>query len=81
MDFLNLIIRKRDGIVFNGAVRSISSVNDLGPFDILPMHTNFVSVIRDRIEVVSESGRANNISIARGIIRVEENTVEVYLGI
>lgn len=79
--FLNLIIRKRDGIVFKGLVKSISSLNDKGPFDILPMHTNFVSVISDRITVVAENGGINNISITRGIIRVKENTADVYLGI
>jgi F0F1-type ATP synthase epsilon subunit len=81
MVFLNLIIRKRDGVVFKGDVRSISSVNDRGPFDILSMHTNFVSVIRDRINVVKENGQSHNISISRGIIRVKENQVEIYLGI
>lgn len=78
---LNIIIRKRDEIVFQGLVKSISSINDKGNFDILPMHANFVSVIRDRINVVEENGESINISIIRGIIKVMENQVEIYLGI
>lgn len=80
-DVLDLIIRKRDGVVFKGYVRSISSINDKGPFDVLPRHTNFVAVIRDRMRLVVESGEANNIPISRGIIKVKENQVEIYLGI
>lgn len=80
-DVLDLIIRKRDGIVFKGYVRSISSINDKGPFDVLPRHTNFVAVIRDQMRLVVESGKANNIPISRGVIKVKENQVEIYLGI
>ncbi len=81
MVLLNLIVRKRDGVIFKGQARSISSLNDRGPFDILPMHTNFVSVVKNSVKIIGENGQSQSISIARGILRVKENQVEIYLGV
>ncbi len=81
MALLTLIVRKRDGVIFQGQARSISSLNDRGPFDILPMHTNFVSVVKNSVKIIGENGQSQSISIARGILRVKENQVEIYLGV
>ena len=36
-----------ESILFEGKVKALSSVNEMGPFDILPLHINFISVIKD----------------------------------
>jgi F0F1-type ATP synthase epsilon subunit len=74
-------MRKREGIVFEGRAKSLSSFNEVGPFDILPLHTNFVSVIKDKMQIVKENNRPFQIELKRGILRVKQNQVEVYLGI
>lgn len=76
---LSVVIRKKNGVVFSGEAKSITSYNERGTFDILPMHTNFVSVIRDRLEVAKVTNEKIKIPVERGVMRVKENHVEIYL--
>jgi len=78
---LTLIIQEKKGVIFSGDVKSVSSNNEIGPFDILPQHENFVAVIKDIISFIKIDGKNNSIKIERGIIRVKNNQVNVYLGI
>ncbi len=48
--------------IFDGEAFSVSSVNSLGKFDILPMHANFITLIQKqpiflRIEKKEEGGK------------------------
>lgn len=80
-DILEVAIRKRNGALYIGRGKRISSFNDVGPFDIYPKHTNFVSVVKQRLEIEVESGTPLVFSIDRGILRVRENKVEIYIGV
>ena len=80
-NILNIVVRKRDGIVFAGTAKSFSSLNDVGPFDILPQHTNFVSVINDKLQIIRPDNKITDILITRGVVRVRNNEVEVFLGV
>ncbi len=79
-DILNIVIRKRTGIEFAGQAVSFSSINDRGPFDILPRHANFVCLLQERIEINTEKGWLK-FPINRAVLRVRQNEIEVFLGI
>lgn len=76
-----VIVRKKDGIIFQGDATSISSTNEKGVFDILPEHTNFVAVIQNFITVRPVDKPDVTFSIPRGILHVKTNAVEVFVGI
>lgn len=78
-DTLFLIIRTRQEIVFQGEIRSISSVNEKGPFDILSRHAYFISLIQKNLVIVQMDHQKQEIKIEVGIIVVEDNKVRVYL--
>lgn len=78
---LTVIARKQEGVVFSGQARSITTMNEKGAFDILPLHENFVSPIKESLEIVSHDGKSLKVAIIRGIIHVKKNQVEIYLGI
>ena len=80
-DFLNVVVRKRSGVEFSGAALSFSSINARGPFDILPKHTNFVCLLRDRIEINRVEGGWLKMPIGRAVMKVRQNQVDVFLGI
>src|SRR5258708_4239839 len=42
---IHLSIRNRENILYDADVRALSAVNGSGPFDVLPQHANFISVI------------------------------------
>lgn len=74
-------VRDRENVIFEGPAKSVSSQNQKGKFDILPIHENFISLVNETIIVTREDGVEQEIPLANGIVRVMENRVEVYLGI
>jgi len=46
-DLLKLTIKSRKEVLFEGRAYSLTSINDIGFFDVLPFHTNFVTLVRD----------------------------------
>ena len=66
---------------FHGLARSVSSENNLGPFDILPMHANIISLIQEQIIVRTKEGKEIKYKFRSGVLEVSANTVKVFLGI
>lgn len=78
---LNLLVRTRDKIIYQGVVKSLTSVNESGKFDILPNHANFISLIKKYIFVNELDDKTLGIEVDNGILKVEKNRIEVYLGV
>lgn len=78
---IKLIVRRRDGVEFEGEVYAVSAINDIGPFDILSNHANFVANIKDKITIHKDKNNKKEIQITTGIISAKENLVEIFLGI
>jgi len=78
---VNLIIRKRDRVLFEGEVLAFSSHNAKGVFDILAEHENFISIINDKYVIHKLDGTTSEAQIDDGIVNVYGNKVSVYLGI
>lgn len=78
---LPLIIRDRTGVLFEGDVDAVSSVNGTGPFDVLPLHTNFISIITGAVELRLKGQMIKRIALEKGVLAVREGRAEVYLGI
>jgi F0F1-type ATP synthase epsilon subunit len=66
---------------FNGAGKSISAVNDTGPFDVLAGHHKFLTLLnRCEIEIRDDQG-SEKIKIDRGIMYVKADRVTVFLDV
>lgn len=78
---LNLTIRNREKLLFNGPVKAVSSLNERGVFDILPEHTNFISVIKDFVEVHLPDGKSQKLTFTHGVLRVIGSNVLIYVGL
>lgn len=66
---------------FDGQAQSISAVNGTGPFDILPRHHNFISLLNACDLVVRTKEGAKKIIISGGIMHVKANQVIVFLDV
>ena len=77
----NVLVLSRGGILYKGAVKSITSINEQGRFDVLPHHANFISLIKDTLIIRELDGRVKELKVGNGILRVTEKAVEVYLGV
>lgn len=81
MDQVDVIIRKREGLAFSGRVFAVSSSNEIGNFDILPNHANFICTIKDLLTIHHTKEKKEELKIDSGVLRAKGNLVEVYIGI
>lgn len=77
---LNVSILNPHHTMFYGEASSLSLKNELGTFDILPQHANFVSTIQEFI-VLYHGRNAKRLTIDRGIVYCRENTVKIFVGV
>jgi F0F1-type ATP synthase epsilon subunit len=68
-------------VYFDGMAESISAANDTGPFDILPRHHNFMTLLNACDIVVRSGEREDKIPITRGIMHVKADQVIVFLDV
>lgn len=78
---LHVFIRNREKILFDGEVVSISSRNEKGVFDILPLHGNFISLVEQRLILQKTDGTKEELFVSNGVLRASENRVEVFIGV
>lgn len=80
-DILQVHIKTRDGVLFDGNAKAVTSWNQKGVFDILPEHANFICLIRDFITIHQVDHSLKQIKIESGVLRVVKNIVEIYVGL
>lgn len=66
---------------FERKVEAISSKNRLGNFDILPEHTNFITLIFDNLTIHTTDKKKITYQFKRGVLEVSENKVNIFLGL
>ena len=80
-NLLRVTVRSRQGLVFDGRLFAVSSRNAKGVFDVLPMHTNFVSMITDKVVLRRPDGKKDELRVSSGVMVVENNQVKIFLGV
>lgn len=78
---ITVTIQNPDKTIFQGEVAALSSFNQRGRFDVLPEHTNFLSIIENQVILHKLDGTHQTIKIDRGILRVYRDSVEIFLGV
>jgi F0F1-type ATP synthase epsilon subunit len=79
--FLTVTVKSTKKEEFNGLARSITSTNYKGKFDILPYHTNFITLIKEFIIIREQNNKELTMPIQSGIIRVYEDKVNILIGV
>jgi F0F1-type ATP synthase epsilon subunit len=68
-------------IYFDEDALSISAVNDTGPFDILPHHHNFITLL-NACEIVVRTPKGDfRIQISGGVMHVKADQIIVFLNV
>ena len=68
-------------VYFDGEAESVSAESATGPFDILPKHHNFITLL-EPCDVIVRTGRGDQtIRIAGGMMHVKADDVVVFLDI
>lgn len=74
-------IQSREKVLYDGPAYAVSSENNTGVFSILPYHANFITLLKTKITVKDLDGVEKNFSVDNGVLRVENNSIEVFLGV
>jgi F0F1-type ATP synthase epsilon subunit len=68
-------------IYFEGEAFSVSAVNAVGPFDVLPKHHNFLCMLVPcELKLVTPDG-PKSIKISRALMQVSANKVVVFVDV
>lgn len=74
-------IRDTENILFEGEVERISSYNEVGPFDIYPMHANFISIIRQELILYDNHEKVKELKFEQAVMKVKQDSANIFLGI
>ena len=78
---LQIKISNKDRSIYVGEAYAVSSRNEIGNFDILGEHANFVSVIQEYVDIHKDKVNRQRYAVDRGILTVRGNIVEIFIGI
>ena len=78
-DVIKVKIYTPEGVYLETECVELSSRNILGEFNILASHTNFITNINDNVILIGKDGAKNEIPVQMGVLRITDNTMEVYL--
>lgn len=68
-------------VYYDGMAQTVSAANETGPFDILPQHHNFMTLLNAGDVIIRHGDEQETIAIQRGIMHVKANEVVVFLDV
>jgi len=69
-----------DSVVYEGDVDRISSFNEIGAFDVYPMHANFISIIGKQLALYNKHQKVKEVTFEQAVMKVKQDSVEIFLG-
>jgi F0F1-type ATP synthase epsilon subunit len=76
---MHVRISRATEVVWEGEARSLSSKNTQGPFDVLPLHENFITLIKKEPIIVHEAtGKTETYQFDQSVVYVTNNQVKIY---
>lgn len=68
-------------VYYDGAAYSVSAVNGTGPFDVLPGHKNFLSLLKPCTIIIRTKRGQEEMKVDRGVMHVKDSEVIVFLDV
>lgn len=79
-EVLNVIARAPFTVYYEGPANAVSATNQIGPFDVLPGHADFFSVLEPgQVAIEIENGDPIIFDINAGIITARGNEVHLFV--
>lgn len=76
---LKVVAREPFHIYYEGPARAVSAVNSVGPFDILPGHADFFSVLAPGQVMIETESNPVDFPVSNGIITVRGEEVMLFV--
>lgn len=78
---LNVIARAPFEVYYEGEALSLSAINRVGEFDILPGHADFFSVLSPCEVLIETAGEPIQFTINNGILTVRDDNAMLFVNI
>jgi F0F1-type ATP synthase epsilon subunit len=78
---LNVVARSPFHLYYSGPAESVSAVNRVGDFDVLPGHADFFSVLSPGSVTIETSKEPVSFDITDGILTVRNDEVMIFVNI
>lgn len=76
---LSVIARAPFTVYYEGPAQSVSATNKVGPFDILPGHADFFSVLSPGEVLIDTGAEPISFMLSNGIITVRDNEIMLFV--
>jgi len=73
-------ILNTEDMIFEGEVDRISSFNEVGAFDVYPMHANFISIIGEKLALYNQHKIVKEVEFEKAVMKVRQDIVFIFLG-
>jgi F0F1-type ATP synthase epsilon subunit len=78
---LKVRVRDSQDIIFEGEVERVTSYNDVGTFDLYPMHANFISILKHKLAFYNDNKKIKELEMGQAVMKVKNDIVNIFLGI
>lgn len=79
---LSVRIDSPEKTIWEGKAASVSGTNSQGPFDILPQHASFITIVeKTPLTVRTDNGEALKFSFDRCVIHTHKDAITIYTNI
>lgn len=78
-DPLTVIARSPFHVFYEGEAKSVSGENKVGPFDVLPGHADFFSMLKAGEIQIDTNEEPVSFPVTNGIIAVRDNEVMLFV--
>lgn len=80
-EIINISVLSPEETLYNGQATALTCHNEDGDFDVLPLHTNFISLIDQYVIIHITSGEKKKITIGKALMKAIENNITILLNI
>ncbi|OGK26238.1 hypothetical protein A2954_03475 [Candidatus Roizmanbacteria bacterium RIFCSPLOWO2_01_FULL_37_12] len=81
MQDISVTIYGLESVLYKGNVNAITSINEKGKFDILPLHSNFISIVKDYLTLQLKDGSEKKFKLIQGVLKFTDNEASIFLGL
>ncbi len=78
---LHVIARAPFALYYDGAASAVSAANRIGPFDILPGHADFLTMLTAGTITIETNNEPVTIDAKNGLVTVRDNEVLLFVNI
>ena len=75
---LKVSINSPQAVIWEGYADSVSSENNVGVFDILPEHSNFITMIEKNLIIIRNEKEQTKFKFERSLLLTKNDEVFIY---